>query len=32
MVHEKKHADFIIRPLQRSEVTDIWQMERSEII
>ena len=32
MVHEKKHADFIIRPLQCSEVTDIWQIDRSEII
>lgn len=32
MVHEKKHTNFIIRPLQRSEVTDIWQIDRSEII
>jgi len=32
MVQTKKLADFNIRPLGRSEVTDIWQIDRSEII
>jgi len=32
MVQTKKLADFTIRPLGRSEVTDIWQIDRSEII
>jgi len=32
MVQAAQQANFIIRPLQRSEVTDIWQIDRSEII
>ncbi|KAB2681364.1 putative N-acetyltransferase YhbS [Ochrobactrum sp. J50] len=32
MVQTKKLANFIIRPLGRSEVMDIWHIDRSEII
>ncbi len=32
MVETKKLANFRIRPLGRSEVMDIWQIDRSEII
>ncbi|PQA74865.1 GNAT family N-acetyltransferase [Brucella oryzae] len=32
MVQAAKQTNFIIRSLQRSELTDIWQIDRSEII
>ena len=32
MIQATNQTNFIIRPLQRSEVTDIWQIDRSEII
>jgi len=32
MIETKKLTNFTIRPLERSEVTDIWQIDRSEII